>query len=313
MATDSLKNILVTGADGFLGAHLIECLKNKYTIIGLVKNSAQLIRLDPKSKKYCIVEDEKNLAHLLNKNHIDCIIHTATIYKGLPDNLSELIETNILLPIRLLQAGLQSNLKAFINTDSFFNDDRFKYDYLCDYTLSKKQINEWLKFFINKFIIINIKLQHIYGPGDSDSKFVPSLINDLILGVPFITSTLGEQKRDFIFIKDVVSAYEIILDNFENFSKTNFKVWEANIGTGKSLTLKEFIDLTLTLTGSKTEIKYGSIPYRKGEIMDSFAPSGLLGELGWAPIFSLEQGLKETIEFHMKKKINGNESRYNPS
>jgi nucleoside-diphosphate-sugar epimerase len=302
---DSLRNILITGADGFLGSHLTQYLKTRFNIIGLVKNSKQLVRLDQKSTEYVLVSDEYDLEPILRLHQIDCIIHTATLYKGLPNNLSDLIETNVLLPIRLIQAAVQTGIKAFINTDSFYNDAHNNCEYLSDYTLSKRQVNEWLKFFINKMVIVNLKLQHIFGPGDNSDKFVPSVITDILSGTSFLNTTPGEQRRDFIFIRDVVSAYEIVLDNYSTLIQRESRFWEADVGTGKSISLREFLTLICLLTECNTDIRFGALPYREGEIMDSFASDGLLQEFAWKPTYSLKDGLQETIASLSKKISNG--------
>ena len=58
---------------------------------------------------------------------------------------------------------------------------------------------------------INVRLQHVFGPGDDPDKFVPSLVKSCLGDLPEIRLTDGTQKRDFVFILDVVSAYSRIL------------------------------------------------------------------------------------------------------
>ena len=64
---------------------------------------------------------------------------------------------------------------------------------------------------------INMRLEHFYGPGDADSKFTAHVMNSCLRNVPELKLTLGEQRRDFFYIEDVVSAYLIILEKIEEF------------------------------------------------------------------------------------------------
>ena len=107
-----------------------------------------------------------------------------------------------------------------------------------DYALSKKQFSEWLKFKSNMIQVINLKIELMYGPKDDESKLIPSVLSGLNQNTPEIKLTNGEQKRDFIFVDDVVSACMKTLEKSKSLSKFN----EFEIGTGKSFKLKFFLD-----------------------------------------------------------------------
>jgi CDP-paratose synthetase len=283
-----MKSILITGANGFLGSHLVDELVKEYNIIGLVRNTQSINRIKNQSIKICSIED--SLEKIFKENQIFAVIHTATVYKQKHNSITPLVKTNIELPIRLAELCNAFKVKAFLNTDSFFNNRIHSYSYLSEYTLTKKHALEWLKLLskTNVFKLINLKIFHMYGESDSESKFVPNLISQLIKGSEAIKMTKGEQTRDFIYIKDVVSAYRQVLSSIEELSYYE----EFDVGTGVETSIKEFTNLTKVILECKTKILFGAIPYREGEIMNSKAENTKLCKLGWKPSFSLEKGLK---------------------
>jgi hypothetical protein len=70
-------------------------------------------------------------------------------------------------------------VRCFINTDSFFNKTGNSYSNLLNYSLSKKSLLIWLEKISASLKIINVVLEHMYGPGDSDSKFVEGIIRSV--------------------------------------------------------------------------------------------------------------------------------------
>ena len=89
------------------------------------------------------------------------------------NDLLPLLNTNLILPLELFQLAKQNNVKAFFNTDTFFNNPKYSYAYLPEYTLSKKHSLEWMLLNNNKnsLKLFNMKIFHMYGPNDSEKKF----------------------------------------------------------------------------------------------------------------------------------------------
>jgi nucleoside-diphosphate-sugar epimerase len=85
----------------------------------------------------------------------------------------------------------------------------------------------------------NVVLEHFYGPGDDTSKFVTWVIRELLTNVDHIDLTLGEQKRDFIYIDDVVSAFIAIIENESRFKK-GFHQFE--VGTNNLIEIRQFVN-----------------------------------------------------------------------
>jgi nucleoside-diphosphate-sugar epimerase len=286
------KKILITGITGFLGSKLaIELVNNGYEVIALKRKSSSLARIECIEKDVQLYNiEEIDYANVFEAHHeIDFVIHTATAYGRNNESPWEIFEANTGFPLKLLDAASNANVKKFINTDTILDK------YLNLYSLSKNHLLEWGKFYSmkNKIEFINMRLEHFYGSGDDNSKFTSFVINKCIANEDILQLTPGEQKRDFIYIDDVVSAYMTVLEK----TNINKNKWfdEYDVGSGNSVTIKEFVQTVHRLTNSKIELNFGALPYRKSEVMSSSAEIKGLLDLGWACKYNLEEGLMLTI------------------
>ncbi len=287
-----MKTVLITGINGFLGSNLAKTFKSKYNIVGLENKLNDLNRI--KNEDFKVYSSAENrFSKIFEEQEINIIIHTATIYRKDEDLVNRLLETNILLPVTLIEFAEKNGITAFINTDSFFNNDSNKYSYLSDYTLSKRHCLEWLKVLHNKVKLINMKLFHMYGPNDSSEKFVTKIIEELKANKPFIELTKGEQKRDFIYINDVVSAYNTVLNSIDNIEQDSI---EFHVGTGNAVSLRDFVETASRMINSKSELRFGALNYRKDEIMFSQADTSNLQSFSWFPAYNVELGIRDYLE-----------------
>jgi nucleoside-diphosphate-sugar epimerase len=220
---------------------------------------------------------------------IDIIIHTATCYGRNNESVSEIFSANTEFPLKLLDVGSRAGVELFLNTDTILDK------YLNLYALSKNQLLQWGKFFSKQGNIRfgNIRLEHFYGPGDDPTKFTAHVINGCLNNIPELKLTEGEQKRDFIYIDDVVSAYMVLLEKIGN-SISSFV--EFDLGSGRSVSIRAFVETAHRLSASHTKLAFGAIPYRKGEVMHSEADISGLTALGWQCRYNIEVGLQKVIE-----------------
>lgn len=297
-----MKNILLTGANGFLGSHILKSLLAEgCSPIVLLRTSSDLWRIEnelDKCKVFVLGDNGADLNELFNNFLIERIIHTAVSY-GKGGSLIELIKTNVLLPIELIELGAQKNLKLFINTDSFFAKPQYQQTYLIDYITSKRVLEQILKNLSEKIKIVNLRLEHVYGEYDSDQKFVTAVFKQLMQNVANVSFTEGNQKRDFIYVADVVKAYLQILKM--GLDSTGYN--EFQVGTGKSITIKEFVQCIADTLNSTTELNFGVLPGRPGEIQNSYAQVTPLNEIGWQPSFTLVEALKNMQKKEMERFI----------
>jgi nucleoside-diphosphate-sugar epimerase len=286
--------VLLTGATGFLGSHLLKkMLKTDFQVVILKRSFSDTSRIDDvlDDVNLTVFDSDKIEADTVFKeNNFDAIVHVATEYGRNNTSIYKILETNLILPLKLVELGIKYNVKAFINTDSYFNKENTTYSNLLNYSLSKKSLLIWLKQLSKHIKVANVVLEHIYGPYDSNTKFVENLIQQVAIHkVNRVSLTHGHQKRDFIYVDDVTDAYITILHHVVNHDIA-YNLFE--IGTGNSIEVRELACLIKKISNSNTELGFGDIPYRSDEIMDSKASISHHTELGWNAKISLEEGIR---------------------
>jgi len=287
-----LPRVLLTGATGFLGSHLLEALLNKgHEVVILKRSSSNIYRIQNKIDNVISYDvDLQPLDLAFEEQEIDVVIHTAGRYGRDGCSITKIIESNVMFGVKLLDACQKYNIDTFINTDTLLQSC------VDNYSLSKKHFSDWLKQCSDEVQIINLKLEHMYGIKDDNNKFVVWILSQLKNNVAEIKLTPGGQKRDFIYVSDVVSAFLTVLD--ENKALPRFSEFE--VGTGRSISVREFVERILYFyqksdSKSQTKLLFGAIPYRKGEAMSVSVDITDLKKIGWQPMVSLDDGLSRII------------------
>ena len=290
--------ILITGSTGFLGLELTRKLSlDGHEILGLVRNETTEIRKEQMQSfgGKAVKIDYKNLGtlNLLRSNSIDLVIHTATSYGRQGENLSEIFQSNLVLPLQILKEIREGDKRiAFVNVDSFFNKSGNIYSPLIDYSLSKKSLLDWLIYFSDFMPVINMRLEHMYGPGDKETKLIPFLVNELSTRTTTeIKLSPGTQTRDFIHVSDISDAFVILIRGIESHIENGFT--EYQIGTGVCTSIRELVLLMKHQSGSKAFLNFGSIPFGHKEIMSSVADSRFSQKFDWMYRYSLEDGIAD--------------------
>ncbi len=286
--------ILITGASGFLGRSIAKVLASAGHSIFTVKpipigSTEPHVRRAPMAKRDRGIEPSDIYARV-EQVRPDIVVHTAVNYGRNGEPPSEILDANVRFGLLLLQAlDTIGRPVSFINTDSALSRD------IDFYSLSKHHFVEWSQLLASKpdsaIQFINAKLQLIYGPGDSLSKFVPQVLHSLYKKNIEIDLSSCEQVRDFIYVDDAVRALMTIINNTDKIEKT----CEIDVGSGTPCRLKDFVLLAVELLNSNTTLNFGKVPYRKNEEFYLKANTERLRSLGWSPVVDLPLGILLTI------------------
>lgn len=274
------KKILITGGCGFIGNQIVkDLMKNNYnvSVIDIKKGIFPV--------KYFIadISNKEQILKIIKDIQPDIIIHLAALITGSYDDLYKI---NV-IGTKNIQESFSGKI-IFMSSAMIYQGLKapFKENFIVNptdnYAKTKKKAEDIL-LKNNQTIILRGSI--VYGLGQKGSMFIPQLKYHIKNNLKF-HMTKGEQKRDFIHVKDLTNA---ILKLIETNNSGIF-----NIGFGKSITLKEVIGIAKEIF-PKLEIEH-SLEYRPNEIMD-YTPSieKIKTTLKWQPNIDLKNGLKELL------------------
>lgn len=287
--------LLITGASGFLGSHLVKkLLLDGHQVVIIKRKTSDLYRLKDCLNRIDLFNSDVNLDSIFDSRKIDGVIHLAVCYGRNDESVAKIFETNTVFSLKLLEAAVAAEVGIFIHSDTSLDK------YLNPYSISKRQFSEWGEWIAKRGHInfLNIRLEHMYGINDDPSKFTSFVVQSLLKNIVKIDLTKGEQLRDFIYIDDVVSAFQILLNSMVEKNKAGFV--ECDLGSGEAVQIRDFVEMVHKITGSKTVLNFGALPYRSGEVMQTHADLTYLKSLGWNAAIKLSDGLQKIIENEKK-------------
>ena len=283
------KTILLTGATGYLGSELLKYWSRKgHKIVILKRTTSSLARVNEVIHQCkCYDVDLPGWENVFKHNNIDVIVHLATTYGKNGEDPNEIVNTNTLFPLKLLDNAIKNGVKVFINTGSSLPKD------INPYALSKFHFKDWMLFRKHEIHTINLCLEYFYGFGDDNWKFITMVINKLLGSAKTIEFSSGNQKRDFIHISDVISAYDKVLNNFNKITSGQ----TVSVGSGESYTIREVVEMCKFVCGNgSTNLNFGAIADRPGEVPELIADTSQLKEIGWKKKYTLKSGLRDYIK-----------------
>jgi len=283
-------NVLLTGANGFLGSNLAKALLARGDrVLAYKRETSDLRRLGDKAGE--ILWFHYGISHLQEpferRERVDALIHTATCYGRRGESTAEVLDINMRVPLFLYELGQQAGVSTFLNAHTSLPLS------LDAYALSKHQLLEWLLLEAGATRILHMRLESIFGPGDDPTKFNEWIMRQFLAGAESVALTPGHQNRDFIHIDDAVAACLVCLDHAASFMPNEI----VDVGSGKAISIRHFAECGKLITGAATRLDFGALPYRPNELMHSQADLSRLSALGWRPKVSLEEGLKSVTAY----------------
>lgn len=301
--------IVITGGTGFIGSHLTENLLNQNKKIILIKrffsDTWRINEFMDNPNLVTVDIDKINFSTIFDNYNIEGVIHLATYaqrshnYEG----VSKMIDSNIKFPSNLLEKVVNSSAKYFINTGSFSEYDlnqspineKSKIKPFNFYASSKLAFEEVLKFYQETYDLnaLSLKLFTPYGSKDDENKITPYLIINSLKKEKILIKS-ASKELDLIFVEDVINAYKQAIINVKKFD--NYESF--NIGTGIPHKIPEILSIIENIIGTSVEKEFQNLENDKVWCSNEKAEN----LLNWKPQTTLEDGLKETINYY--KKIN---------
>jgi len=278
-----MAKILVTGASGFIGKHLIPQLcEVGHDVVDVDIESGDVAE-ETTWMKYPQAEV---VIHLAGKSYV-------------PESWADpaaFIKCNLLGTVAALNYCRKYNARLiFLSSYLYGNPQALPIPETAPliannpYALSKKLAEDSCLFYSDRFgiPIIIFRLFNVYGPGQPENFLIPSIIRQVNAGEVIHVKDL-EPKRDYVYIRDVVQSILKAVN-----CQRRFCIF--NIGSGASLSVEEIIRIIQDL--KKTNLPaYSTAERRKDEIMNTVADITLAKlQLGWSPQWTFIQGVQQML------------------
>lgn len=330
----SFKNIVITGAAGFIGSHVIRLFVNKYPnthFYNLDKltyagNLANLTDIENKSNYTFLkadIVDAIQIDELFQQYQFDAVIHLAAeshVDRSILDPTA-FVMTNVIGTVNLLNSAKklwkseahQNNPHRFyhVSTDEVYGTlgetgmftETTSYDPHSPYSASKASSDHFVRAYHDTYqmdcVISNCS--NNYGSFHFPEKLIPLSINNIKNNLPIPIYGKGENVRDWLWVEDHARAIDVIFNGAKPGAT-------YNIGGHNEWTNIDLIHLLCKIMDEKLGREAGTsaklITYvtdRAGhDLRYAIDSSKLQNELGWKPSLQFEEGLAKTVDWYLQ-------------
>jgi len=315
------KTILVTGAGGFIGSHLVEALASKGAELKIFirynsRNDFGMIKHIPsdiRNNLDVITGDIIDFSTVKKAvKNCDIVFHLAALI-GIPYSYvapGRYVDTNIKGTLNILQASREEGVEKIIHTSTSEVYGTAKYVPIDEnhplegqspYSASKigADMLAHSYFFSFNTPIVIIRPFNTFGPRQSARAVIPTIISQA-LSENKVNLGMLTTVRDFTYVNDTVNG-------FIKVAESDISIGDIfNIGTGTGITIGELAKKILTIMECQDIPIYtdcNRIRPEKSEVLNLICDnSKAKSMIGWSPRYSLDEGLKETIEWVRQNK-----------
>jgi NAD dependent epimerase/dehydratase len=312
-----MKKILVTGADGFIGSHLVEMLVSKgHKVKALsqynsLNNFGCLENINCKKKIEIFTGDirDSNYCEYISKD-IDIIFHLAALI-GIPYSymaIENYIETNIKGTVNICYAAKKNNVSRLIHTSTSEVygtaqyvpiDERHPLQPQSPYSATKIAADAMVMSFYNSFNLpITIARPfNTYGPRQSARAVIPTIITQIASGKKKIKLGDLSPTRDFNYVEDCCRGFIMLSESKKTIGEI------INIGSNTEISIGEIFDLIKELMSSDATLSNDKQRKRpkNSEVFRLCCDNKKIKELvSYKPKINIRNGLKKTINWITK-------------
>lgn len=301
-----MKRVVVTGGSGFVGSNLVRRLLRDGHIVHLLLRpnfNPWRIRgiLDHIRIHELDISDPAAVDEIVRQIQPEWVFHMAVFgaYSSQSD-LSQMIQTNIIGTMNLVNSCVKVGFESFVNTGSSseygFKDHapaenewvepnshyavtKVSATLFCRYTAQSLRVN-----------LKTLRLYSVYGPFEEPTRLIPKIINEGLRGQlpPLVHPSIA---RDYVYVDDVCEAYMLAAASQRDQLGAVY-----NVGTGVQTSLADVVDLARQHMTIKSDPVWGSMA---GRVWDTNTwvceNSRISQELGWVPSLNFSEGFKKSV------------------
>ncbi len=295
--------ILVTGATGFIGSHLVQrLLRDKHQVHVLTRRGTDLDHLGGRQDRIFVhrhLGSTQNMIEIIKDARPDVVVHLASLFIGehKSNDLEELINSNVLLSTQIVEAMNLNDVRQMINVGtSWQHYQDADYNPVNLYAATKQAFRSLLSFYVETcdLRVINLELFDTFGPNDRRDKLF-NLLDRLRTTGETISMSPGYQQINPVHIDDVCDAFVLALKRLRLGKVEGSETY--SVCSDNSIELRELVRVYESEANVKLNVKWGGRSYRAREVMRPWSRGANLP--GWTPRISLKKGIKMLLQSYV--------------
>lgn len=290
--------ILITGATGFIGKHLVRRLVDQGDEVSILVRSTSKTNNIPKEVSVVYLPaTQTELVEVFKQEKFDGVIHLASLYlmSHTAGDVETLIDSNVKLGTKVIDAATVVGVSFFINTGSFAQHfESHPYSPTNLYAATKQAFQDICQFYAETTdtVVTTLELYNTFGPGDTRPKLF-NLWSNAIKDAKILDMSPGEQIIDITYIDNVTDAYLLAIQHLVSDKGLTLSGKSYTLMSPERMTLKDLSKVFAEEVGGELKINFGGFPYRNRETMVPMDKGEVLP--GWSTKVSLREGIRRTF------------------
>ena len=299
--------VLITGGAGFIGSHIAEHYQGIAEEIRVLDNLRTGYKKNLDGLNVTFIEGSITDRELVAKavEGVDYIFHMAAMV-SVPESVQkprETVELNVYGLLNVLEEASKAGVKKVVLASSaaIYGDnptvpkvETMYPEPKSPYGITKLDGEYYMEMFRTSGLVNTgcCRFFNVFGPRQDPkgayAAAVPIFMEKALRGEDITVFGDGEQTRDFIYVKDIVGGLTFVAEHPE-------VTGVYNVGYGGQITINDLANIIIDAAGSTSKVVH--LPERLGDVKHSRACADKLRNAGWAPKYTLEEGLKTTLEY----------------